>query len=251
MLIKIEELQSYSLDSLDGEIGKVKEFYFDDRYWSIRYLVADTGHWLMERQVLISPYALVAVDKDTQNIIINLNRQQIENSPSLNSDMPVSRQFEAKYFEYYQWPKYWVGTHMWGVNPDIRRSDEKNQSELTVAEEWNANLRSTSAVSGYYIHAQDGEIGHVDDFIIDDETWSIRYLVINTSNWWLGKKVLIAPSWIESVNWDTSEVYVNMSREVIKHAPEYTDWSILTREFEDCLHKHYEREKYRASRNDA
>ncbi|MDD2599786.1 MAG: PRC-barrel domain-containing protein [Kiritimatiellae bacterium] len=105
-------------------------------------------------------------------------------------------------------------------------------------------MRSTNAVSGYHIQAKDGEIGHVEDFIIDDETWAIRYLVINTSNWWIGKKVLVSPRWIESVNWDTSEVFVNLPREVIKHAPEYTDWSILTREFEDCLHKHYKRDGY-------
>jgi len=244
MLIKIKALKDYTLDSLDGEIGKVKEFYFDDRHWTIRYLVADTGHWLTERQVLLSPYALVSVNIGTQNITVNLTKKQIEGSPSLNSDMPVSRQFEAAYFGYYQWPKYWDGPHMWGANPGMMRVGEVNKSEVPVAEVWDPNLRSTLEVNGYHIHAEDGEIGHVEDFIIDDETWAIRYLVINTKNWWLGKKVLVSPQWIESVNWDTSEVYVNLSREVIKQAPEYTDWSLLTREFEDCLHKHYERQGY-------
>ncbi|MBE0669187.1 MAG: PRC-barrel domain-containing protein, partial [Anaerolineales bacterium] len=100
MLIKAKTLYGYKLDSLDGEIGKVKEFYFDDRHWTIRYLVADTGNWLMDRQVLISPYALAAVIKEEQHISIDLTKKQIEDSPSLNSDKPVSRQFEQAYYGY-------------------------------------------------------------------------------------------------------------------------------------------------------
>jgi hypothetical protein len=113
------------LNSLDGEIGKVKEFYFDDRHWTIRYLVADTGNWLTGRQVLISPYALVAVIKEEQQITIDLTKKQIEDSPSLNSDKPVSRQFEEAYYGYYGWPMYWDGPYMWGSYPYIVRDREK------------------------------------------------------------------------------------------------------------------------------
>ncbi len=247
MLISIKALKDYTLDSLDGEIGKVREFYFDDRYWTIRYLVADTGDWLTERQVLISPYALVSANKGAQNITVKLTKEQIEGGPSLNSDMPVSRQFEAAYFGYYQWPNYWDGPHMWGANPGMMRVDGADKAEIPGDKDWDPHLRSTREVSGYHIHAEDGEIGHVEDFIVDDETWAIRYLVINTNNWWLGKKVLISPHWLESVNWAKSEVFVNLSREVIRQAPEYTDWSVLTREFEDGLHMHYERQGYWAA----
>ena len=114
MLNKAKTLKGYKLDSLDGEIGKVKEFYFDDQHWTIRYLVADTGNWLTGRQVLISPYALVAVNKEEQHIAIDLTKKQIEDSPSLNSDKPVSRQFEEAYYGYYGWPMYWGGPYMWG-----------------------------------------------------------------------------------------------------------------------------------------
>lgn len=244
MLTKINELKDYKLDSLDGEIGKVKELYFDDRHWAIRYLVADTGGWLTDRQVLISPYALVSVNKEPQSITVNLTKKQIECSPPLNSDIPVSRQFETEYFEYYQWPTYWDGPHMWGADPGMMLIEHKHKPGVRIAEHWDHNLRSTHAVSGYHIHAEDGEIGHLDDYIIDDDAWAIRYLVIDTNNWWIGKKVLVSPHWIKRVNWSTSEVCINLSRNVIKHAPEYTDWSILTREFEDCLYKHYERPGY-------
>jgi sporulation protein YlmC with PRC-barrel domain len=244
MLMKVKELKDYTLDSLDGEIGKAKEFYFDDRHWTIRYLVADTGGWLIDRQVLLSPYALVSVNKDAQNITVKLTKKQIEESPPLNSDMPVSRQFESAYFGYYQWPTYWDGPHMWGANPGMMRIDNKVKSNAPIAESWDPNLQSTQTVKGYHIHAEDGEIGHVEDFIIDDETWAIQYLIINTKNWWIGMNLLVSPQWIKNVKWDTSEVFVNLTREVIKQAPEYTDWTLLTREFEDCLHKHYEREGY-------
>jgi len=244
MLSKAKTLKDYKLDSLDGEIGKVKEFYFDDRHWAIRYLVADTGNWLMGVQVLISPYALVDVNKDEQHIAVNLTKKQIEDSPSLNSDKPVSRQFEEAYYGYYGWPMYWGGPNMWGYYPSIVRDREKWRVSTPGKKAWDPHLRSTRDVSGHHIQATDGEIGHVEDFIIDDETWAIRYLIIDTQNWWPGKKVLVSPQWIERVSWSESKVFVNLSRETIKQSPEYTEESLLTRDYEIGLHGHYNRKGY-------
>ena len=270
MLCKANTLKGYTLDSLDGEIGKVKEFYFDDQHWTIRYLVADTGNWLVNRQVLISPHALVTINKEEHHITINLAKKQIEESPSLESDKPVSRQFEENYYEYYGWPMYWDGPYLWGSfytpymvrnydklsesthyentwNPHLR-STIRNHEELrkfTQDEDtWDPHLRSTQYVSGYHVQAMDDEIGHIEDFVIDDETWTIRYLIINTRNWWPGKKVLISPQWIESVSWGESKVFVNLSRETIKESPEYTDELLLTRDYETGLHRHYKRPGY-------
>jgi uncharacterized protein YrrD len=189
MLNKAKTLKGYTLDSRDGEIGKVKEFYFDDRHWTIRYLVADTGNWLLGRQVLISPYALVAVSREEQHITVDLTKKQIEDSPSLNSDKPVSRQFEEDYYMYYGWPLYWGGTYNWGPYPYIVRDREKWKGYVQRGKPWDPHLRSTHDVTGHYIQATDGQIGHVDDFIIDDDrTWAIRYLIIDTRNWWPGKR---------------------------------------------------------------
>ena len=244
MLCKANTLKGYTLDSLTGEIGEVKEFYFDDRHWTIRYLVADTGNWLTERQVLISPYALVEVNMKKQCIAVNLSKKQITESPSLNSDKPVSRQFEEDYHGYYDWPMYSNGPYIWGASPNIMR-DLENRRESTVGEKaWDSHLRSTREVSGYHIQALDGEIGHVEDFIIDDETWAIRYLIVETRNWWPGNKVLISPQWIERVSWDESKVFINLPCEAIKQAPEYTERSILTRDYETILHIHYNRKVY-------
>jgi hypothetical protein len=175
MLHKAKTLKNYKLHSLDGEIGKVKEFYFDDSHWTIRYLVADTGNWLTGRQVLLSPYALTAVNNEEQYIAIDLTKKQIEDSPSLDSDKPVSQQFEEAYYEYYGSPGYGV-PYIWGPYPYIVRDRTKWKESVKSKKAWDHNLRSTRDVSGHDIQATDGEIGHVEDFVIDDETWAIRYL---------------------------------------------------------------------------
>ncbi|MDQ2950566.1 MAG: PRC-barrel domain-containing protein [Acidobacteriota bacterium] len=220
MLRKAKDLSGYKLDASDGEIGKVKEFYFDDQSWTIRYLIADTSDWLSGRQVLISPYALDPALTDDRVIPVKLTRKQIENSPSLDSDRPVSRQKEYDYYSYYGWPEYWG-----------QKSDD-------------LHLRSTSDVTGRDIEAKDGGIGHVEDFVIDDETWAIRYLIVDTTNWWPGKKVLISTRWIERISWEESRVFLNLTREAIKKAPEYTDQTPITRDHESKLHRHYNREGY-------
>jgi hypothetical protein len=244
MLCKANTLKGYKLASLNGEIGKVEEFYFDDQHWAIRYLVADTGSWLKGRQVLISPYALLDVDMEEHHIEINLTKKQIEDSPALESDKPVSRQFEDAYFGFYGWPMYWGGPHMWGSFPfiihDPDQLEEANQSEKT----WDPYLRSTHDVLESHVQTADAEIGHVEDFLIDDKTWAIRYLVIDTRNWWPGKKVLISPSWIERVSWIESKVFINLPSEAVRKAPEYTDDLEITRDYEDLLHIHYGHKAY-------
>jgi uncharacterized protein YrrD len=244
MLIKAKTLKGYQLESLDGDIGKVKEFYFDDRHWAVRYLVAETGSWLMDRSVLISPYALGAVNEDQYTIVVSLTKKQIENSPLSKSDQPVSRQFEDSYNSYYGWPSYWSGVGMWGASPVIPRNREIAMGSEYVEKPLDLHLRSTHDVTNHRIQATDDEIGHVEDFIIDDETWAIRYLIINTRNWWPGKKVLISPGWIDSVSWSESKVFVNVSRESIKTSPDYTDELLPTRDYEDLLHRHYKRQVY-------
>jgi uncharacterized protein YrrD len=244
MLSIAKTLKGYKLHGLDGEIGKVKDFYFDDQHWTIRYLVADTGHWLTGRQVLISPYALGAVMQEQQHITVELTKQQIEGSPSLDSDKPVSRQFEEAYYGFYGWPMYWGGPYAWGLSPYLVRDREKRRESTRSKEAWDPHLRSTHDVSGHDIQATDGEIGHVEDFIIDDDTWAIRYLIVDTRNWWPGKKVLVSPQWIERVSWDELKVFVNLSREAVRQSPEYRMDSLPTRDYETGLYLHYDRLGY-------
>jgi len=268
MLRQAKEFKNFKLRARDGDIGKAKEFYFDDEKWTVRYLVANTGGWLTYRLVLISPYALSPANEAEQVLPVDLTKKQIEDSPSLNSDQPVSRQFETRYYSYYGWPNYWSGPHIWGESgyPNRQRGGLSWPGGMAIpplgssvppGKDATANgasvhrevvgdphLRSTEHVTGHHIQALDGEIGHVEDFIIDDETWAIRYLVIDTKNWWAGKRVLISPQWIERVSWGELKVFVNLSREIIKESPEYTAKSLVTRDYEIELHKHYDREGY-------
>jgi hypothetical protein len=243
MLDSVASLKGYKLNCLDGEIGHVKQFYFDDHYWTIRHLVADTGGWLLGRQVLISPYALRAVSRTERHISLDLTKAQIEQSPPLRSDQPVSRQFEQEFFGYYDWPMYWTGASMWGVLPYISRDrDEWRGVDANEKQAWDPHLRSTDDVAGHRVEATDGAIGKVVDFIIDDRTWAIRYLVIDTHDWWFGKQVLMSPQWIERVSWPDKTVSVTVTRETIQRSPEYTDGMPVTRDYEERLHHHYGRQ---------
>ena len=245
MLINATTFKDYALESLDGPIGKVKQFYFEDRYWTIRYLVAQTSGWLADRQVLLSPRALLDVAKSRQRIGVNLTKKQIEDSPTLESDKPVSRQFEDAYYGYYGWPSpYITGAYPYNMMPYYIQNPSQAKDSGPDKKPWDAHLRSTSDVIGHHVHATDGDIGHVVDFILDDQMWAIRYLVSDTHNWWPGKQVLIAPAWVQSISWEDSKVFVNVNRDKIREAPDYTDETRLTRDYEKQLHRHYNQHGY-------
>lgn len=244
MMYNVKMLKNYKLNALDGEIGKVKDFYFDDEHWTIRYLIVDTGDWLTENQVLISPYALTEVNEQEKHISVNLTKAQIEASPEIETNMPVSRQFEEKYYGYYGWPMYWGGEYMWGAHPYIVSDPSKWQEKIQSEGNADVHLRSALAVEGYEIQAEDAEVGHVEDFIIEDTIWAIRYLVIDTNNWLPGKKILLSPLWIDKVSWMEQKVYVKLLKETIQESPEYSGDASLTRAYEASLYSHYKYEGY-------
>jgi hypothetical protein len=243
MLQLAGDLRGYKLIARDGEIGKAEEFYFDDRSWAVRYLIADTGGWLNGRQVLISPYSLDPARQNDQVIPVDLTKKQIENSPSLDTHKPVSRQYEILYYSFYGWPAYWGGPYMWGDSAYPQRQGRWSGAPRHKKDD-DPHLRSTNDVTGRTIQALDGEIGHVSDFVVDDEDWAIRYLIVDTRNWWPGKKVLISTEWIERISWEESKVFTNLTREAVKGSPEYTEGALIPRAYEEELHRHYLREMY-------
>lgn len=243
MLRRATELNGYRLKGRDGEIGHVREFYFEDVNWTIRYLVADTGNWLTSPRVLISPYALDRFCEADKIIPVELTRKQIEHAPSLDSERPVSRQYEWEYYSFYGWPAYWDGPGVWGsVGSPDRRSGKWSEGSRKHTED--PHLRSTKDVIGHSIQAMDGEIGHVEDFVVDDETWIIRYLVVDTKNWLPGKRVLIATDWIDRISWEDAKVFLSLTRDKIREAPEYTKDALITRAYEESMHRHYNRAGY-------
>lgn len=248
MLTNNKNLQGLVIRATDGEIGTVDQLYFDDQVWAIRYLTVDTGNWLIGRNVLISPHSILQVDWKSGRIDVNLTRKQVENAPNIDTHRPVSRQHEAEYFGYYGYPYYWDGPYMWGpaYSPVgmVAMTSPNASAERIREQSADSHLRTTQAVAGYLIDATDGEIGHVERFIVDDETWAIRYLEVATKNWWPGKKVLISPAWVERVSWEESKVFVAVTREAIKTCPEYLDSEPVTREYENKLYFHYGRPPY-------
>ncbi|HXV81026.1 MAG TPA: PRC-barrel domain-containing protein [Candidatus Binatia bacterium] len=251
MLRAVDELKSFALGADDGEIGKVIDSYFDDEKWTVRYLIVDTGGWLTGRQVLISPMSISKVDWHANRINVRLTKKQVEDSPSIEEDKPVSRQHEMDYFTYYNYPYYWTGPYVWGpasmpghaIAPRPQNSQAREILEMKQASE-DVHLRSIREVTGYYIGAKDGDIGHAEKFILDDENWTLRYMVVDTRNWLPGKKVLVSPEWISSVSWSDGRVYVDLTRDAIKSCPEYDPDQPIDRGYESRLHEHYQRPRY-------
>jgi hypothetical protein len=248
MLRSISEIMGYKLEARDGDIGRCKDFLFDDRRWTVRYVVAETGGWLSDRKTLISPIALDGPDWGSRRLRTRLDRKSIENAPPLDEDAPVSRQYEMKYHAHYGWPHYWRGTGIWAADAYPQPLyDDVGQSQLAVEDEevdGDPHLRSMDEVIDYRLEAQDGKIGHVGDFIIDDETWQIRYVIADTRKWLSGKRVLLSPSWIRGVHWGEQRVAVDLTREEVKNSPEFKPSEPVNREYEMRLYDYYGRPRY-------
>ncbi|MEJ0090046.1 MAG: PRC-barrel domain-containing protein [Limisphaerales bacterium] len=222
-----KELYGEKLGALDGEIGHVKDFYFDDQSWVVRYLVADTGNWLPGREVLLSPHALGGILHEGKALLVNLMRKTIKESPSIESHKPVSRQYEEEYHRYYGWPFYWQGDGLWGMSgfPILESAGKPFAGERATAvdrkhENPDAHLRSMQAVTGYNVLAGDGIAGHVVDFLIDDKNWAVRELVIKTGHRFTGNKVLLPVGKITGISYEDSTVFVNLTKDEVEKSPE-------------------------------
>ena len=218
MLRSMIALKDYGLKAKDGEIGSVDEFYFDDRAWTTRYMVANTKKWMPGRQVLISPKALSTANWSEKNIPVELTKKQIEGSPGIMVHEPISRVNEKTLSEYYNWPTYWT------------------QSK--------SHLQSTHDVMGYKIMAVDGEIGRVHDFIIDDSDWRIRYMVVDTGEWLPHQNVLLSLDWIDSFAMKEKTVHIGLTREQIKHAKTFDNQAPISRSYEKDLYDFYGKPAY-------
>jgi len=240
-----------SIRATDGEIGEVYDFFFDDETWTIRYLVVDTGKWFSGRRVLISPVVLGKPDRENEVFPVSLTRQQVQKSPDIDVDRPISRLSEQQLYTYYGWPSYWSGIGPFAAENRIpfeggvgQVTEEETGKALIEQEHGDIHIRSTREVIGYHIQASDGEIGHVQDFIIDDENLEMRFMVVDTRNWWPGKEVLVAPQWVESVNWEDEKVHVDLTCESIRSSPEYENLPSINRDYEEKLYNYYKRRRY-------
>ncbi len=254
MFNSLGRLSGSTVTATDGLVGHLKAAFFDDNVWTIRYLVVNTGNWLSGREVLISPYAVKQPVDSGSNIDVALTRAQVEASPDIDTQQPVSRQHEHDFVSYYSYPNYWEGSGLWGwealplmppyvpTPTDIEVASAIRERDQRGAD---SHLRSSASVKGCDIQASDGSIGHVQDFVFDDVSWAIRYLVVDTRNWWPGgKHVLIATQWIDSIDWASGTVQVSLKREQVKNSPGFVEPSDIGRDDEKRLHDAYSRQGY-------
>jgi uncharacterized protein YrrD len=287
MLRRAHGLIGAKIQAVDGDMGHVDDFYFDDLEWIVRYMIVRTGSWFSEKQVMLSPTVVRDVVWEEEALYVDLTQDQVKSSPDLDLAKPVTREQEIELARYYRWPAYWpagaaagigtmgapgAGIFPMGVAPtdtrganvpseivndisstDISNANLLNQDEANTAEtkaeaELNRaaqaqglhhELHGVKEVTGYQLAATDGDIGHVDDFFIDEESWQINYLLVDTGGWLSGRKVLISPKWITEIRWEDSDVRVNATREQVKNSPEYNPHGTIDRRYESDLHTHY------------
>lgn len=227
MLRLIDHLKGMSIGATDGEIGTVKDAYFSDDDWTVRYLVVATGGWLASRKVLITPQSIRDLDWEHRRIDVELSREQVRKSPDIDTDKPVSRQNETSIYDYYGYPYYWSGPFLWGPVPfpsstgNVGAEEEAAQRRRRELESYDPHLRSTNVVTGYHIEATDGSLGHVEDFIYDDRSWTIESLVVDTRNWLPGRHVLIGTADVRGVSWAERAAQVDLTREAVRARPEF------------------------------
>jgi hypothetical protein len=245
MLRSLKDLQHYTVMASDGELGRVANFLFDDERWAIRYLVVEPSLFNDGRAVLISPIFFRKADWATHCFHLAMTAERVKASPGVNTDKPVSRQHERDYFRYYGYPYYWGYSGTWGMGaypglllpwdaPPVDAADSPSD----------VHLRSAREVGRYGVEGSNGGLGGIVDLVVDDATWEIRYLVVDTSHWWFSKKVLVAPQWATRVSWAERKVYLSLSRELVKKSPAWDGLAPVNREYEAHLYDYYGRPVY-------
>jgi uncharacterized protein YrrD len=214
-----------AIEAQDGHIGSLHDLYFDDQVWTVRYLVIDTAKWLPGRKVLISPEATLQPWHGEGALPVKLTKDQIKSSPDIDTAHPLSRKAERLLYTHYGWIPYWAAP---GVPvpppppPAVATSTEERREAAEEAESaGEPRLCSTREVLGYHLLATDGEIGHVEDLVLDDNTSRILFVIVNLGEWLSRKTVLLSPRSISKIDWASSRVVTEASRQAIKASPAY------------------------------
>ena len=248
MLLVGSALKGYAIQANDGNIGTVSDFLFDNSTWKVRWLVIDTGKWLSGRKVLIHPSAIGRAHYLRRELPVTLTKQQVTDSPDIHQDEPVSRQMEHRLYDYYGWNPAWSGgyygmgaiasplsTPLFFGSPGMQGRAVLDAS----LDDADPHLRSMAVVTGHHVEASDAEIGHVSNFIVDEASWGVHDVMIDTRNGWFGKHVLIAPSAITAVRCSDSHIQLSVTRDQVKTTPEWNPAEAIDRAYEHRRHAHY------------
>jgi len=233
---------------VDGELGKVDDLLFEDHKWGLRYLVVEAGGWFSTKQVLISPGHLARPRETAGDGVfpVILTKQQLKESPLLESHAPISRQYEEEHARYHNIHGYWMGASLWGASPfpEIHSPGEVYEHETNIDKIEKSNLRSSSQIMGYTVAATDGEVGEVKDVIIDIDTWKVRYLVLDVGNWLSGRQVIVDTDWVEHFSYDDKTAHVSLAKDQIKEAPAFDPNEPINRSYEVTLYDFYGKPHY-------
>lgn len=241
MLIRTSELKNFQLLATDGDIGRARDFLFDDEKWTIRYMVANTGKWLLGQKVLISPGFLKSPDLSDERMPLSISKDQVEHAPPIEEDQPVSRQYEQVYADYFKHGYYWVGGSVWGVGHtpyDIATPEETTQT--TTEADDDEHLRSAEEVTGYRVYAGKEHVGYVDDFVLDTANWTVLLIGIDTHKWLPGKSFMLPVAWASDISWTDRSLTIDVDEEQLKSAPEFGDDQIAVKDVAR-LYKHFGR----------
>jgi hypothetical protein len=259
MLFAAGGLIGCAVAASDGHVGAVKDFLFDDRSWRVRWMVVDAGHRLQGRKVLIHPSAIgplqlppkpaipmLSFGGEMLAVAVNLTTRQIEASPEALEDEPVTQQMERRLYDHYGWDPFW-GASSFGADAIVPEPSgrplpaevaEGRAADLD-APAGDPHLGSAAAIKGYHVHAADGDIGAIDNLLIDDVRWLARYLVVDTGYWLPGKLVQLAAHAVTDIDWRERRVDVNVTRGEVKSAPEWDPAAIADEIAEQRLRRHF------------
>jgi hypothetical protein len=254
MLLNVNDLLGFRLCAGDEPVAVLRDLLFDENSSSVRYLVTDPEAWLATDQVLIAPAALTAVHSEAGRLETSLSKETFAASPALAAGTDLSRPHEERLHQHHGWTPYWRAAGAaglapyWGAagsvpahEPAAFAAPEPDAAAAGAAE---TRLRSARDVIGFYIEALDGDIGHVEDLVLDLERWVIRYLVVDTRNWLPGRRVVVSPAWLRRLDWASRSVVLDLDRERIRNSPAYDRNRLLDRAFEEDLHRHVDRPGY-------
>lgn len=255
-LHRLHDLTRQDLTSRDGGTSTVVSVYFDDQDWVVRYFIVRLGGSVPGREVLVPPSATRRLPHQPDSLFLTLTRSELENAPPADSQLPASRHYELQIrsqngdrtsrpgqdstrpwdFVCFGWPPHLPQGRLFDPTIDTRRQAPPNHP---IAKAKQPHLHSSRTVTGYHIHARDGEIGHVEDFILEEPDWTVRYLAVNTRNWLPGKHVLIPPARVIDLNWALRLVIVDLDRETILNAPSYDNHKPIVHSDQLALNGHF------------
>lgn len=249
MLFRTEFLRGLEAHALDGEVGQIVHVYFDDREWTVRYFIVNTGGWLARHQSLISPTAVVRLDWAEGVLALNLTREQVRSSPPAEASLPVSRQIELELHEHYGWKPYWGMSRAYyplvaAVESQDLSRDRVRPTRPLLDQEFDHRLRSAHTVRGYHIAAQDSGRGHVDDFLINDDDWSIHYLVVATRNWLPGRRVVVPTEAVAGISAMEKRVWLEFGEDELLSRPELREAGPISPDEEATFRRPGSTERY-------